>query len=410
MNIWLVNHYAVQPKQGGGTRHYDLAQELNSRGYDVTVWATSRSHSDGSEYRVHEGWRPVVEYVDGVRWVWIRTTFYHGNGPRRGLNMISFFFNFLISALFWTTHSVPKPDLIVGSSVHPLTPLATWMLSRYWRLPALTEIRDIWPEALLEYPLSRYHPAYLLFEVIEKFVYRYSDGIVTLLPNSMSHIEELGADPDNIFWVPNGSGMEIVAREPLDGPFRAIYLGSISRQYRLEFVLQAARILQQRSEPIEIILQGGGPDRERLEGIARELNLSNVTFKEQVPKSEVPGILSRHDALIYSTPRVKLHKFGLSANKLFDYLASGRPVLFACGAVNNPVEQAKAGVSVTPGEPEEIADGLVQLMRAGPEERQAMGQRGQQFIAEHHTISAICSKFERAVLETAKKWSSKRGG
>ncbi len=403
MRIWWVNAHAVLPEQGGGTRHFDISRELVLRGHDVTVWAMSQSHGTGKEVRQHEGWQPLIEEVDGVRWVWLKTTPYYGNGIRRAINMVSFFCSFLYAAMFATQGKLRRPEVIVGSSVHPLAPAATLCLSRLWGLPAVSEIRDIWPAALLHLGFPWYHPGIMFFALIERAIYRFSDSIITLLPNSPDHIVAKGGRRNRIYWVPNGTRMERVERsETGNSTFRAMYLGTFGEGYALETLIKAAAILESKERAIQIVLKGQGPHKAALEALISEMNVSpeNLALEGPIPKTEVADTLAACDALIFHLPPSPVFQWGISSNKLFDYLASGRPVIFACNASNNPVEASDAGLTITPESPVELAEALIELDELPEAELLAMGRRGQAFIAENHCIKGLAKKFEHALVET----------
>lgn len=404
MNIWWVNHHAVLPSQGGGTRHFDISRELVEKGHSLTVFASSRDHGSGREAREHKGLEPVVEEVEGVRWVWIRTTPYFGNGVPRAINMVSFGFGFLRAA--WQLgRENEKPQVVIGSSVHPVAALAGWVLARLWGLTAITEIRDIWPEALIDLGFSRFHPGILFFSVIEKILYRHSDAIFTVLPNSIDYFESHGCPRDHIHWLPNGTSMALQPPKELARPFRAMYLGTLGDGYGLETLIHAAAILEERGAEIEIVLKGKGPRRERLAELIEELGLTTVTLEEAIPKTQVAETLAGCHALIFHLPPSPVFRWGISSNKLFDYLASGRPVIFACEAANNPIEASGAGLTIPPESPNALAEGLLHLSQLSESERLEMGRRGQEFIRENHTIAGIAERFEDAVSETLARTS-----
>lgn len=399
MKIWLVNQYALVPSQSGGTRHYDIAKELARRGHEVTVWASSRHYGTGREAREHDQNRPVLEEFDGLRWVWLKTSEYQGNGLKRGLNMASFFFSFLKAAVTLAP-KIGKPDILIGSSVHPFAPLATLLLGRLWRLPAVTEIRDLWPGSLIEAGVSRFHPAVIVFGLIEKILYRYSDAIISVLPRAQDVYRQGGTPTDRIFVVPNGTDLDIVDPSPrLDSSvFRAAYLGAFGHHNHLSTVIEAAEILQKSASPIELVLIGSGPARDELARLISDKSLSNIRIEAPIPKSQVSSTLQEFDALVFHLMRNSIFRFGISPNKLFDYLGSGRPVLFACESANDPVAEANAGLSVPPEDPQSMAEALQRLSALEPSERLTMGRNGQHYVRSHHTIEALAGKFEKVLL------------
>lgn len=413
MKVWLVNQYALTPSQSGGTRHYDIAKGLVRRGHQVTVWASSRHYGTGREVREHVQNQPIIEEFDGITWVWLKSSEYRGNGIKRGINMVSFFFSFLQAAIGLIPR-LGKPDILVGSSVHPFAPLATLLLGRIWGVPAVTEIRDLWPGSLIEAGVSRLHPAVVVFGLVEKILYRFSDGIISVLPQAHDVYLQGGARRDRIFVVPNGTDLELVeaAPRPLHEPFRAAYLGAFGHHNHLSTVIEAAKILQASDSPIELSLIGSGPERDELARLIDEQQLTNIHIQTPVPKNQVSATLQQFDVLIFHLMRNSIFRFGISPNKLFDYLGSGRPVLFACESANDPVAEAQAGQSLPPQDPQAMAQGLLDLAALDPTERTNLGQNGQQFVRSHHTIEALAEKFEKALqtcLPGSKRLTAEEG-
>ena len=76
MNIWIFNQYAHGPDLPGGTRHYDLGRELVKRGHRVVIFATSFHHYLHRGTRLQPGERWKIEDVNGIKFVWLRTSPY----------------------------------------------------------------------------------------------------------------------------------------------------------------------------------------------------------------------------------------------------------------------------------------------------------------------------------------------
>ena len=142
--IWILNHYAITPHQGGGTRHYSFAKELVKRGYCVYVFSSSRTHNTG-ENMLDEGEKSREELIDGIHWVWIQTSYYSGNGLDRIKSMLEYY-RFMMKEY----GRYKKPDVIIGSSVHPLACLAGIRISKRTGSKCISEIRDLWPQTLID--------------------------------------------------------------------------------------------------------------------------------------------------------------------------------------------------------------------------------------------------------------------
>ncbi len=400
MNIWVINHYADSPDRQS-TRSYDLAKKLVEHGHKVTIFSAGFSHYSFKEERIrgHESW--VAEDWNGVRFIWLRTFPYRNNDWRRMLNMVSFSWR-----AFWLGRKLPeKPDVISGVSVHPLAALAGCFLSMAKGSRFFVELTDLWPEVLIDFGrLSRHNPITWLLRALEKFLYRRAERIIMVWPRTEEYVQRLGISPDKVVWLPHLTELSrYKSLKPYDGIIRdrfvVMYLGSFVSFMDMGNILRAARVLQDRGRnEIEFVLVGGGTDKEALERLALGLELRNVKFPGLVPKNDIVRVMSDADAYIVSLRNVPLLRYGISLNKACDYLASGRPTVFAGRPGYDPIKEAKAGISVPANDPEALAEGIQELIALTPGERVQMGQNGREYVARVHSLDVVADQLERVLL------------
>jgi len=409
MNLWIFNHYAATPDLPGGTRHYDLGRELVKRGHQVTIFASSFHHYLHRETRLEKGERWRVEEVDGVTFIWLRTFPYRGNDWRRVLSMVSYMFRSwgLVRRLPKLAPEMGKPDVVIGSSVHLLAVLAAYWVAKNQRAKFIMEVRDLWPQTIIDMgELSEHNPITKLLQALEKFLYRRAERIIVLAPRMGEYIAARGINEEKSVWIPNGVNLGRfddveIAELPSEG-FRVMYLGAHGQANALDVLLQAARIVQdQGCQDVKLILIGDGPEKPRLAELAKWLELRNIQFRNPVRKNEVPQVLSEADAFIFNLEKAKVFKYGISSNKLFDYMAAGRPVLFSVEAPNNPVEESGCGLTVPPRDPQALAEAILRLCQMSKEEREAMGQRGREYVEKHHAIPVLADKLIRCIEEAS---------
>jgi glycosyltransferase involved in cell wall biosynthesis len=405
MNLWIFNHYAHPPDLPGGTRHYDLGQELVKRGHQVTIFASSFHHYLHREVRLQpkEGWK--VEDVNGVKFVWLRTPPYQRNDWCRVRNMVAFAIRawLLGRKLPKLVPGLSEPDVVIGSSPHLLTPLAAYWVAKRYRAKFIMEVRDLWPQTIIDMgELSDHHPITRALQTLERFLYRRAERIITLLPLAYEYMAACGIPREKIVWIPNGvdlarfQGDSSPARR--DKKFKVMYLGAHGQANALDVLLQAAKIVQdQGHEDIRVILVGDGPEKPKLMALAKELTLCNVEFREPVPKRKITGILQEADVFLFNLENVEVFKYGISSNKLFDFMAAGRPVISSVKALANPVELAGCGLTVPPRDPQALADAVLKLSQMPKEEREAMGRRGREYVEKYHAISVLAEKLIRCL-------------
>jgi glycosyltransferase involved in cell wall biosynthesis len=203
--------------------------------------------------------------------------------------------------------------------------------------------------------------------------------------------------------VPNGIDFSFIPRfiqlELAAKPFRLIYAGSHALQNDLQTILKAANLLEAQGygERIQIELIGDGPDKPRLQALARELGLSMVSFSPPVPKHEIYAKLAAADAYIVTMLNLNLYKYGMSFNKMYDYLAMGRPILFAGAASNDPVAESKAGWTLPPQDPQALAEGIKKMLALSYEERVTMGLNGRRFAEDIYDLRKLAIRLEAAL-------------
>lgn len=403
-NVWVLNHYAQEPSGAGGTRHFHLAEHLAIYAWQATVIAASVDFTSGKQrLALGEGHR--YELIGGVPFFWIRTPQYRGNGGGRMLNMLAYTWQVLRPS---TTKRIPPPDVVIGSSVHPFAAVAGALLARRFKVPFIFEVRDLWPQTLVD--MGRLREKSLLTWALRKmelWLYRRAARIIVLLPRAWEYIVPLGIPKDRVMWIPNGVDLswfppsELPVRE-LSEPFTLMYLGAHGQANGLDNILKAMKLVQDRqpSLPIRLRMIGDGPLKHALIAQARELALTNVSFEPSVPKSEIPALAAQADAFVIAVLDLpNLYRYGISMNKLFDYLAAARPIIIASDAANNPVEDAQAGWTVRAGRPDQLAEAIMKVATAPINERRRMGRDGRKYVEENHGFQQLSGRLATVLDE-----------
>lgn len=354
MRIWLINHYAVPPRYYPLARQNYFAKYLMQAGHEVTIFAASTVHN--SELNLIEDDTPYREdVVDGVHYVLIRCKSYHGNGVSRILNMLEF-----ARKLPGVCNKYPRPDAIVATSMPPMSCAAGIKLARKYGCRGIAEIADLWPESIVAYGIAGpRNPAVLYLRRLEKWIYTKADAVVFTMEGAYDYIKEQHWEKEvpqsKVFYINNGVDLELfdynkehfrVEDKDLDDPeiFKVVYTGSIRRVNGLGLLLDAAKAV--RDPRVRFLIWGDGDERPMLEQRVKDENIGNVVFKGRVEKKFVPSIVSRADVnFAHNTPS-PLFRFGISFNKMFDYLAAGKPVLSDFPCSHNPSVTYKAGLDV----------------------------------------------------------------
>jgi glycosyltransferase involved in cell wall biosynthesis len=389
----MINHYAIPPSCGGGTRHYSLARRLVERGHAVRIVAGSFGLTDRPE-------RPTAaalerEAIDGVDFVWARTPTFRGNGVGRLRNSLAF-----ARAIGELPRFLKeRPDVVFGSTPHLFASDASARLAARLRTPFVLEVRDIWPQSLIDIAgVSPRHPIVSWMRRLERRGYARAAAIVGLMPGLEAHVRGLGFDRVPVTPIPNGIDLDLVPapRAAPAGPFTVLYAGQMGPPNCLEPLIDAARLLA-KCENVRFRLIGAGVSAATLR--ERATGLANVAFEPAVPKREVYALLQSGSAFYAGARRAALYRHGISFNKLFDYMAIGRPIVFAGDVPDNPVSLSGCGVVVPGEDPEALASAIEHLAAMPAAEREALGELGRWYVTERHGMDALADRLERTLLD-----------
>ncbi len=409
MRIWIVHQNAYAPPESAGTRHFELARRLIARGHDVLIVATSFYHKSKVETRLYDGESWARETILGVPYLWIKTPAYGNGALGRMWNWAVFM------ARIWRGTGLSEqapPDVVVGSSPPLTSAFAARGLARKLRVPFVLEVRDLWPLTLLEVGgHSPRHPVIRGLAAMERSLYRSADRIISLLPAAEEWIRTVAPKAAPVTWIPNGVDLEamyVSAASTGDATFDVVYAGAHGRANGLASIVDAAALMSGETDAdgreIRFHFFGDGPEKGELKARAVRERVTNVHFHDPVPKTDIPGILAEADAFVVTLKHSPLYKYGMSLNKLFEYLAAGRPIVFGGDAVNDPVAEAGAGISVAPEDPRALAEAVRTLAALSGAERQAMCERGRVYARAHHDFDLLAVRFE-TVLEEARAGS-----
>lgn len=397
--LWVINHFG-----GGPGRHENFTRELTSRGWRVRLFASSFIHNLFLELKDYApGCSYLMEELRSVDRVWIKTPPYRGNGLSRLLNHLAFAWR--VTRLGF---KLEPPGAIIGSSPHLLTGLAAFCLAEKHRVPFIFEIRDIWPQSLVDIGvIGRRSPLALGMGALEKFLYQKARMIISALPGGVEHIARLGIERNKVVYIPNGVDLawyDRCAREnsltpdqaalfqKLKGCMVFTYAGAHGYANGLETVIKAAGILHQAGvDGIHILMVGDGPCKAGLVKTAREQGLTNVTFLDALEKAHVPVILKNTDVCLFHLRNSRAYRYGLSSNKLFDYMASARPLI---GAVDVPPapEFSRFGLHIPSDDWAALARAMQQMAGMPPVARKNMGLCAREYVERFHYVPVLVDR------------------
>jgi glycosyltransferase involved in cell wall biosynthesis len=376
--IWIMNHYATDMFENKGGRHFWFAKNLMKQGYDPTVFCANTFHQKREEIDLGKDKHKVL-YSDEIPFVFIKTKASVSNGMDRIKNMTYFYFN-LLKVAKRLIKKGNKPDLILASSVHPLTLVAGIKLGKKFNIPVICEVRDLWPEAIFTFNKAKENS--ILGKLLvrgEHWIYKRADALIFTKEGDTDYIKEKKwdlqqggkVDLSKAHYINNGVDVEAfnssIKNNILDdkdleeGKFNVVYVGAIRPINNVDNLLDTAVKLKDYND-IQFLIYGDGNQRETLEKRLLAENISNVKFKGFVNKKYIPYILSKSSVNIlnYSSNQYNWAR-GNSSNKLFEYLASGKPVISTIKMGYSIIDKYNCGFELEDNNPDELMKAILNV-------------------------------------------------
>jgi glycosyltransferase involved in cell wall biosynthesis len=284
-------------------------------------------------------------------------------------------------------------------------------MAKKFKAKLIFEVHDLWPLSPMELGgMSKYHPFIMLIQFAEDFAYRFSDSVISMLPKTLEYMVSRGLKKEKFHYIPNGIDLkewEITGKQAQsetgklieekiksckdEGFFTVAYLGTHGLANCLDNLINAAEILK--DEKVFFFLIGPGPEKESLKALAQKKKLSNIIFFNSIPKEEIPIITKLFDANYIGLKKESLFRFGISPNKLMDYMAAKRPVINSIEAGNDPVKEAGCGISVPAENPQLLAQAIREIKIKPDSELKLMGENGYRFVSKENDYEKLALKF-----------------
>lgn len=359
-------------------RPYNFGLYLKKYGYKVRVFSASFLHGPGKNL-IKDRELYIEENKKGLPFVFIRTPGYRKNDLRRVWNMLAYYRNLLkVGKLYFKEYE--KPNLIIASSPHPLVMLAGINLARDFNIPCICEIRDFWPEVF--FMNNTIKEDSLLARALvkgEHWLYKNADGIIFLKEGDPNYLKDRkwdkgqggSIDLDKCYYINNGVDLEKFDREKEKykiqdpdleaGKFNLVYTGAIRQVNNIGNILDTAKLLREYKD-IQFLVYGEGDQLGRLRERVIDEGIDNVKMKGYVEQKYIPSILTRSSVnlLNYSQDKYNWSR-GNSSNKLFEYMASARPIISTVKMGYCYLEKYDCGLSLDQDRPEDLAQAIIKI-------------------------------------------------
>lgn len=402
MHVVILSHGGGSPYHGPNMRWYYLGLALRDLGCKVTIVSSAFFHKYHKLPRIDGD--ATHEVIDGIQYVWLKTRPYQRR-LHQVFNQLQFSFK---AYRYAVSDIIPKDaDVVVASSPHPFVIYAANRLARQQKAPLVYEVRDLWPLVIRDLSgAPAWHPYLLLLKFTEWFAVRKANVVASVKPGDKDYFRKTYTfNEQRFFYAPNGFYVDKVREASLpydednvdgcpgasESPFVVGYVGALSSYYGIDELIEAARLLKN-DRQIQFRIVGGGEDLERLRAVAEQYELTNIEFVGPVPKSDVARELQGFDACYVGLKDVAANRYGISCNKLFEYMHAAKPVIASYKTDYDPVEFAECGITVPPGQPAKIADAVSRL-KGDPALCRQLGEAGARYFSDNHEFSVVAKKY-----------------
>ncbi len=389
--IWIMNHYATNSFYNKGGRHFWFAENLIKNGYEPTIFCANTRHNKKDIIDILNN-KFIEKKAEDIPYIFVKSVPYAGNGYSRIKNMFLFYKNLFPVAKEYAKLK-GKPDVILASSVHPLTMVAGIKIAKKFGIPCICEVRDLWPEAIFAF--NKVKEKSLLGRILiagEHWIYKNADAMIFTKEGDTDYIKEKkwdtgqGGDIDlkKCYYINNGVDLDafnksavenVIDDEDLnDSKFNVVYTGAIRPVNNVGNILDAAAFLKNEAD-IQFLIYGDGNQLPILKQRVIDENLTNVKIKGYVDKKYIPYILSKSSVNILNYSQSKYNwSRGNSSNKLFEYMASGKPIISTVKMGYCILNKYKCGISLEKSTPEELAKAILKIKNMPKEQYEEMGR------------------------------------
>jgi glycosyltransferase involved in cell wall biosynthesis len=395
--IWYVSKYVAPPGSGSaGGRGYLLMRELAKLGHRVAIVTSDSNHLITPPKFI----KPYLfNRSDGLIVCWVRTLKY---SAVKSVRRIASWVHFEWRLLWLPSSELPKPDVVVVSSLSLLTLLNGFIWRWRYKCRLIFEVRDIWPLTLTEEGgFKSWNPLVVGLGSLERLGYRYSDSIVGTMPNLGEHVQSVLGYSRQVFFIPMGLDQEALAAPnelPADyvedyfppDKFLVAHVGSIGATNALDIFFQCAEVLRDHPS-VHFLVVGEGSLREAYRN--KYKHLTNLTLAPRVPQAMVQAVLARCDLLYFSVHVSKVWKFGQSLNKVIDYMLAGKPIVASYTGYPSMVNEANCGSYVPAGDLSALRDEILRYADMPSEERERIGSRGREWLLKNRQYSKLAQDY-----------------
>ena len=388
------------------------AKHWIARGHHVNVVTSFPNFPDGMVFGgYHQSLykRETLGTVDVLR---VPTLIF----PNRAIFLrIVDFLSFMVTSCI-ASFFVGRPDVVLATSPQFFTAVTGWFVSRVYRRPFVFEIRDLWPDSIVAIGVMKEGRAIRLIRMVEQFLYRKAELIVTVTSSSRDILIKRGIDADKIIVVTNGIDTGQMTPGPAPAELRRClglenkivvsYIGTVGMAHGLQLILDAAQDCRIRLPEVHFMIVGSGAELRDLQQQASERGLGNVTFVGRVEHGDIASYWHLSDITLVLLKDIPLFRTVIPS-KIFEAMATGTPIITNVrGELQTLLEPLGTAEIIEPSSLKALVDAIEKLVR-DPARRQALSAASAKAALQYDRI-ALADKLLDALIATVSRQGTDR--
>lgn len=398
LRILLISEYFPPEIGAGSNRAYELSANWVKLGASVSVITGFPDYPSGIIPARYRGKIFLREEKDGIEVIRTFTI----PAPNKGfLKRVISFLSFMFSSVIQGSIASKKQDIVIATSPPFFVGIAGYLIARLKKVPFIFEVRDLWPDSIVELGQLRNRLIIKILKSMEYFLYRKSSHIVPVADSTVEVLTSSGINKDKItvikngvdtgLFVPGKKNKDLDSKLNLKNKFVVGYIGTLGLSHSIDKVIGTANLLRENKE-ISFLIIGEGAEKESLLQKVNSLNLDNVVFLNNVDKYLLPVYYGLCDLLLVPLRKLKLFE-KVIPSKIFEIFAMGKPIIISVnGEARRLVEDSGGGMYSEPENSLELKDKILYLYN-NPELLGKLGAEGRKFVEENFDRTVLAKKY-----------------
>ncbi len=347
-----------------------------------------------------------VEDISGIRVIKTYTLTYHRSSlVKRLFHYLAYAFISLIAGL-----RVNKPDLVLTASTPMFAVPIGFFLSKFHGAYFVLDERDLYPDVAVSLGYLKSKLLIGFLEGWQNFFRGKAKSLIAASPGIKRILIDKGFCDKKIFVFPNAFYQEAqenrspgvfpdseeIKRYGWDSKFIVLYGGSLGQANHIMPIIESAKLINDKCDAISFVFIGEGEKKVIYRDYCMTNGIHNCFFMPAQARERMSDFIKRANACVLSFRKEDYWKCAFP-NKVFHYLFSSKPVVFAGeGDTAELIQEARAGIVVEPGNSVALAEAIL-FLYGNPDIGEKMGENGRRYVMIHFSRQKLIQMLAEAI-------------